>query len=1419
MSATVDSRVVEMHFDNSDFMNKISETISALERLNDEINLFNTSKGLGDFGAAQGSNELNSVANSVDGIASRFTTLGIVGQTVIQRLTNAGINMGLKVAGGLTAAFSQIKQGGFVRAENIEQAKFLLEGLGANVEEVFEHIDSAVTGTSYGLDEAARAAASFYASGITNGNKLEDSMRAVAGVAAMTGSDYASIADIFTTVAGQGKVMTMQLRMMEGRGLNAAATMRDYFNEVLTHSDKFSDSVVKNVKDITGGTKVSEEAVRDFVSKGKIDFEAFSGAMDYAFGEHAQEANKTFSGSLANMKTALSRLGEMFITPAMKAAIPLFNSLRTGISSFATTLKDSELITSYWSKDLMSLSNSISLVIYKLRDSGVIREVAISVINVYLILSNILHNVADAFREVFNLRDSYGFLDAAESLEVFNHKLKEVIDKTKDMEGFKNVMVGIFSAFKFAGNIVSGVLKVFGSFISAIFGISSATGGLSKTFADLMNKIAEASESTSAFDLIAKAFNEVGKVVQKGVSYISSGIVKVLSLFNDVVLGARDFSEALAVVGGAFTSLFVYVKWGRLIEGLKGDFKALFHLMDDTGSILAMPSRISKTLGSLQDTLKSMQHEISSKILRNLATSVLMLAVALKLISTVDSDKVAQSLASVTILLMEMELALQSIAKMAKGDIVSSVKGLLALGSLANALIKVGIALLLMAAAVKMLSSLDPEELATGLIGVTVILGALLGFVIAIDRFSGAEKSLGKIGFMLIEIGLALNLMASAIEKISSLDPIQLAKGLGTIIVLMGAIFGLSAGMSKFGSGGGAGMVAAGAGMVLMAAAINILTPALKKLGDMKLTELAKGLGAVAAALIVMAAASNFVSLGGSTGFTIMAIGIASLATSIQRLSEIDPKTLAISIGALAAAMGVMLVAGAVAGTVAPGLLALGAAMLLMSASVAVLGAGLVLVGVGLTSVASGIITFVSVGQTAILMFQNIIITVLKSLISLFPMIAEQMAVAFVSFIETIAELAPRLKDALTKIITIAIEAFMENVPRLIVLGISFIIWFMKGLEKAIPRIAKSAALIIAGFIEGIAEGMDKIVEAGIDLMLAFINGLADGIRKHKEDVRNAILNLCEALLEAFMSFFGIASPSKVMANQGKNLMAGLAKGIKSAAGRVKNALINAVKSAFNAIKKWVKNFVSTGETIVSNIIKGIKTKISNIANTIKTGLTKAVHAVKSAASKFVSAGADLVAGIARGIKNGLSSVISAVGSIASSAISHFKKKLGINSPSKEFAKLGAGIPEGTVKGINKASHFVNKAVDKMGGSAIAKMRNVLSDIGDSVRFDSDFNPTITPILDLSSVEKESNRINGLLAPDTIEAGYSTANVASNQNMMMFAMNELINAINGQSANNNPTVVNVTNNVDGSDNPEAFASRFVNQLKMQMRTY
>ena len=198
MNGMVDSRVVEMHFDNSDFMDKINETIEALEKLNEQISSINQTQGLRELGGNMASQDMSNVANAVGNIEQRFSTLGIVGMTVIQRLTNAGIDMALKIGNGIKAVGNQIKTGGFIRAEKLEQAKFLLEGLGADVEGIMERVNNAVDGTAYGLDEAAKASASFFASGITDMDQMEATLKSVSGVAACANPGRATFATIDT---------------------------------------------------------------------------------------------------------------------------------------------------------------------------------------------------------------------------------------------------------------------------------------------------------------------------------------------------------------------------------------------------------------------------------------------------------------------------------------------------------------------------------------------------------------------------------------------------------------------------------------------------------------------------------------------------------------------------------------------------------------------------------------------------------------------------------------------------------------------------------------------------------------------------------------------------------------------------------------------------------------------------------------------------------------------------------------------------------------------------------------------------------------------------------------------------------------------------------------------------------------------
>jgi hypothetical protein len=152
--SSVDSRVVEMQFDNSTFGKGVSDSLKDLDNLK---------KGLKLDGAADGLNKVNDAANNfsgskmenaLDNISSKFNAMGAIGFTVIQRLTDSAINFGKNA---FSSILDPIISGGETRAHNIEQAKFQFEGLGMDVQAMMKSALDAVKDTAYGLDSAAKS--------------------------------------------------------------------------------------------------------------------------------------------------------------------------------------------------------------------------------------------------------------------------------------------------------------------------------------------------------------------------------------------------------------------------------------------------------------------------------------------------------------------------------------------------------------------------------------------------------------------------------------------------------------------------------------------------------------------------------------------------------------------------------------------------------------------------------------------------------------------------------------------------------------------------------------------------------------------------------------------------------------------------------------------------------------------------------------------------------------------------------------------------------------------------------------------------------------------------------------------------------------------------------------------------------------
>lgn len=316
MSNTVDSRVVEMRFDNKQFESNVATSMSTLDKLKEKLKLTESSKHLNEIGNASKNLDFTSAINGVSALEKRFSVLGIAGMTVIQNLTNSAIRLGGKLTNWFTGG---IVQGGITRAMNLEKARFQLQGLlkdTKKVEAVMKNVNASVDGTAYSLDQAAVVASMFAATGMEAGEKMEGALRAVAGTAAMTSADYQRVGLIFTQVAGQGRLMGNDLLQLSNLGINAAATLGEHFGK-------------------------TEAEIRDMVSKGQISFEMFAEAMDSAFGEHAAKANATFTGAMANVKAALARIGAEFVSPLIVENGPLvkfFNVLRERINEVKETI-------------------------------------------------------------------------------------------------------------------------------------------------------------------------------------------------------------------------------------------------------------------------------------------------------------------------------------------------------------------------------------------------------------------------------------------------------------------------------------------------------------------------------------------------------------------------------------------------------------------------------------------------------------------------------------------------------------------------------------------------------------------------------------------------------------------------------------------------------------------------------------------------------------------------------------------------------------------------------------------------------------------------------------------------------------------------------------------------------------------------
>lgn len=1343
MLGNIEERIVEMRFDNAHFEKNAAQSMRTLDKLDRSLQL------------TDGVSGLDQVESALERVSDRLSTLGIIGATVVSNLTNHILDLGRNL---LSAIPRQILSGGKQRALNIEQAKFQLEGINVAWEDIYDNIDKAVSGTAYGLDEAAKVAAQLAASGVAYGDAESDmahALRGISGVAAMTNSSYEDIGSIFTTVASNGKLMTQQLRQFSFRGLNVQA--------------KLAQALGK-----------TEEEIGAMVTKGQIDFLTFARAMDDAFGEHATKANETFTGALSNMKAALSRIGADFATPTLTALRDVYNALRDVFNNVRKITRP--FAEGKYTEWLGELTKKAIILIKKLDFSWLSSAI------------NMIDRLGTSFQRFFSLqirKEDGSFL----SYDEFSSIRMRIIRLRELVEGFKAIVDIGKMAISALGSAIKRLSPDFGSMFDKALKASSsfaewiiklrdvikyndlfnraldpvveriilcrdAIGSLLQKFKDFFIETMATNERLKAIkNAVSKFFSELDELstspIGKKLSAIKEKIYAffsfdgasldvisfIFSKLGDILLGA------LTLVGRAVTGIFNFLK---PVASVIKDFLAESGLNSVTSivsglistllglvtadAVLTTKQNITAlvgTIGKLPQMLKVIPTKINSilydfqvswtrfqafleanfrvTLVRQVATSVLILAVALKVLSSVDASALGNSILGVTVLLGELLSAMKIMGTLESlGDTIK-IKGLKNLA----------FAVLELSAAVWLLAKIPEEKMWQGVSGAFVLLAAVVTALAVISKYAASGPMLAA-GAAMIGVALAMIFMAGAIAILAAVPKEKLVQALEAIALSLLAIVFALALVSKYANP--AEMLAMGAAIIGIGVAMLLVSGAIAALAFIPYEKMVHGLEALgiilAGIIVALAVITKYTNpaeiLAGAAAILILAVGIDLLVLGIAVLSssKVQEGFLAfagvlivviIALTALAS-VGVMALVGAAAVLVlsvaivaaAAGMILLATALnMLIGIPIADIGASLIVLGIGMAVLAVGCIAMGLglIGAAAL--------TVLAFGLSMLSGL-------------DLPSMAGGLSLLGLAMIPLAIGSAL--------LGLA-----------AVPMLAASVAMAAMGsalipFAFGLKQ-LDKIRIQAIGKYLIALGGTAVVI---------AALTPVLGPLAIALAAFGVAA---LGAGEGINLAGtGMQK--------IVDSILKIPDDAATKLKEMAKAMAAA-----------LQETGGAVTDEMRAIMDACFEVVSSYHESFVSVGEYVSAGIATGVARGAYRPIQTMDRLATAMQNRFATRMEIKSPSRVMERLAGFIPKGAANGVTDNMGLAADAMGQMGDQMITAISPALAILAGLLNGEFDIDPTIRPIVDLSDVSASASSISGMFA------GAQTVSVSTAQSV------------------------------------------------------
>jgi tape measure domain-containing protein len=269
MSNSIDSKVVEMKFDNRDFETNVKNTMSTLDKLKDKLKFKGAEAGLTSIQKVSDKIDFSGVSNGLDIASVKFSAFQIAGITAISNITNSLLGLGKNIVN--TFAIEPRTQGFNEYELKMGSVQNIMNATGASVEEVGRYLDELNTyadKTIYSFSDMTANIGKFTNAGVG----LDKAVAAIQGIsneAALSGANANEASRAmynFAQALSQGSVKLIDWKSIELANMATVDFKNQLIQTAVAMGTLFEQNgkYVSTTKDATGHVSAAFDATSMF---------------------------------------------------------------------------------------------------------------------------------------------------------------------------------------------------------------------------------------------------------------------------------------------------------------------------------------------------------------------------------------------------------------------------------------------------------------------------------------------------------------------------------------------------------------------------------------------------------------------------------------------------------------------------------------------------------------------------------------------------------------------------------------------------------------------------------------------------------------------------------------------------------------------------------------------------------------------------------------------------------------------------------------------------------------------------------------------------------------------------------------------------------------------------------------------------